>query len=231
MNDVLEEKLQAVSKVLGELAESAAEKTSELVEANGVDLSSVAHGAAARARRGGEDAAAAATSQFRSGVRGARSGVRGARSGVRGARSGVQGLIDQNLKGLIDQKESLADFGPSAADIRQVKKSIRRFKKAAKREGRDLARTLDRKTGRRRQKAKGKRTGRAAIVVVAVVGVGFVVARVLRKSSSDDPSSYPRSMDPDRTAPDPTRQPRPTEVPDPIDSEPGTRAGSRANGS
>ena len=211
MNDVLEEKLQAVSKVLGELAESAAEKTSNLVEANGVDLGSVAHGAAVRARRGGEDAAAAAKSQLR--------------SGVRGARSGVQGLIDQ--------KESLADFGPSAADVRQVKKSIRRFEKAAKREGTEVARALDKKTGRRRQKAKAKKTsGRAAIVVVAAVGIGFLVARVVRKkSSSEGPPTYPRSMDQDRTPPDAARQPRPTEAPDPIDSEPETRAGSRANGS
>lgn len=207
MNDVLEEKLQAVSKVLGELAESAAEKTSNLVEANGVDLSSVAHGAAVRARRGGEDAAAAAKSQLR--------------SGVRGARSGVQQLIDQ--------KESLADLGPSSADLRQVKKSIRRFKKAAKREGSEVARALDKKTGR----AKAKKTGgRAAIVVVAAVGIGFVVARIVgKKSSSDSPPTYPRSMDQDRTPPDAARQPRPTEVPDPIDSEPDTRAGSRANGS
>jgi hypothetical protein len=211
MNDALEEKLQAVSKVLGELAENAAEKTSNLVEANGADLGSVAHGAAGRARRGGKNAKAAAKSQLR--------------SGVRGARSGVQGLIDQ--------KESLSDFGPSAADIRQVKKSIRRFKKAAKREGRELARTLDKKTGGRRPKAKGTKTGgRTAVVVVAAVAIGVAVARVVRrKSTSDGPPTYPGSMDPDRTPPDAGRQPRPTEVPDPTESEPGVRAGSRANGS
>jgi hypothetical protein len=211
MNDVLEEKLQAVSKVLGELAESAAEKTSNLADVNGVDLSSVAHGAAARARRGGQDAAAAAKSQLRSGVRGARSGVHG----------------------LIEQKESLADFGPSVADIRQVKKSIRRFKKAAKREGRELASALDKKTGGRRPRAKGNKTGwRTAIVVVAAVAIGFAVARVVRtKSTGDSPASYPGSMGPDRTPPDAARQPRPTEAPDPTESEPGVRAGSRANGS
>lgn len=210
MNDVLEEKLQAVSKVLSEVAESAAEKTSNLVESNGLDLSSVAHGAAVRARRGGEDAASAAKSQLR--------------SGARGARSAVQELLDQ--------KESLADFGPSAADIRKAKKSIRRFKKSAKRQGRDLARSLDKKTGRRRQKAKAKKTGgRAVIVVVAVVGIGFVAARILRKQSSGDSQpTFPRAMDPDRTPTTASRQPPPTEVPEP-DSESGIRAGSRANGS
>jgi hypothetical protein len=211
MNDVLEEKLQAVGKMLGEVAESAAEKTSNLVEANGVDLSSVAHGAAVRARRGGEEAASAAKSQFR--------------SGARKARSGAQGLIDQ--------KENLADLGPSAADIRQVKKSIRQFKKSAKRQGRDLARTLDKKTGRRRQKAKAKKTGgRAAVVVVAAVGIGFAIARIIRtKSSGDGQQTYPRSMDLDRALATAAPQPPPTDVSDTIDSESGIRAGSRANGS
>ncbi|HWE68901.1 MAG TPA: hypothetical protein VG205_00990, partial [Acidimicrobiales bacterium] len=120
-----------------------------------------------------------------------------------------------------------------AADIRQVKKSIRRFKKAAKREGRELARTLDKKTGGRRPKAKGKKTGgRTAVVVVAAVAIGFGVARVVRKKSTGDSlASYPGSMDPDRTPQDAARQPRPTQVPDPTESEPGVRAGSRANGS
>jgi hypothetical protein len=211
MNDVLEEKLQAVGKVLSEVVESAAEKASNLVEANGADLGSVAHGAVAGARRGGEDAASAAKSHLRSGARGARSG----------------------MQGLIDQKESLADVGPSAADIRQLRKSIRRFQKSAKRQGRDLARTLDKRTGGKRQKAKvKKRGGRAAIVVVAAVGVGLVVARVLRKqSSSESAQAYPRSMTSDLAPATASPEPPPTEVPDALDSEPGIRAGSRANGS
>jgi hypothetical protein len=210
MNDVLEEKLQTAAKVLGEVAERAAERTSNLVESNGVDLGSVAHGAAVRARRGGEDVAAGAKSHLRSGVRGARSG----------------------LQELIDQKDSLADLGPSAAEIRQVKRSIRRFRKSANRQGRDLARTLDKKTGHRRQKAKVRKGGRAVVLLAGAVGVGFVVALVVRKKGSGgSQSAYPPHSDLGRTPSTPSRTPRPTEDPDTIDSEAEARAGSRANGS
>jgi hypothetical protein len=211
MNEVLEEKLQNAAKVLGQVAESAAEKASDLVEDGALDLSSVARGATKRARRGGKDAAAGAKSQLRSGVRGARSG----------------------LQELIDQKDSLADLGPSADDIRQVKKSIRRFEKSAKRQGRDLAHTLDKKTGRRRQKAKAKKTGgRAAIVVVAAMGIGFVVALVVRKEGSGgSQTAYSPPSDAGRAPSTPARTPGPTEVPEPNDSEAGVRSGSRANGS
>lgn len=211
MNDVLEEKLQAAAKVLGDVAESAAEKTLNLVESNGADMGSIAHGAAVRARRGKEDIAATAKSQLRSGVRGARSG----------------------LQELIDQKDSLADLGPSAADIRQVKGSIRRFKKSAKRQGRDLARNLDKKAGGRRQKAKVRKTGgRTAVLLAAAVGIGLMVALVVRKKgSSGSQTAYSPPTDLGMAPSTPSRTPRPTEVAEPNDSEAGVRSGSRANGS
>jgi len=210
MNDVLEEKLQAVAKVLGQVAESAAEKASDLVEDGTLDLSSVARGATKRARRGGKDAAAGAKSQLRSGVRGFRSG----------------------FQELMDQKDSFADLGPSAADIQQVKQSIRRLKKSAKRQGRDLARNLDKKTGRRRQKAKAKKTGGRAAIVVAAVGIGFVVALVVRKKGSrGSQTAYSPPSNAERAPSTPARTPGPTEVPEPNDSEAGVRSGSRANGS
>ncbi len=208
MNDVMEEKLHAVSKVLSEIAESASEKASNLVEANGMELDSIAHEAVAGVRRGRGEAASAAKSQLR--------------SGARKARSGVQGLKDQ--------KEHLGDFGPSAADIRQAKRSIRRFKKSAERQGRDLARTLDEKTGGKRQDAKAKkRGGRAVMVVVVAVGIGFVIARARKPISSDSFPAHP-PMSPDPAPATASDQPPPTDVLDAVDSEPEIRAGSRVSG-
>ncbi|HWD52371.1 MAG TPA: hypothetical protein VG412_08225 [Acidimicrobiales bacterium] len=214
MSEVLEEKLQAVAKVLGEAAESAAEKASKLAEGGGLDLRSGGRGAAVRARRGGEDVAAVVKSQV---------GTR-----LREAKSGVQDLIDQ--------KESLAELVPSAADIQdEIKTSVRRLKEEAKREGHRLSGTLDEKTGGRRRKGKAKKKGRrTAVLVVAIAGIGIVLVRFARRNGpGNGQAAHPPTPVSDRTAPvtsdnRPAEEDRPPPEPDTLDGKPAKRASSGA---